>query len=207
MVDRTLDHRLGSGDDRGQAYTLEGVVSAVLVLTALLLATTAVVITPTTAGTIDRDTMAQLGTQTDDVLTAAHERGTLREAALFWNVTGGQSGWSDWRVSQECPTAADGEKLTLCELLQETFNSRFYRYNVYLDYQTKEKTTQTEPLFVQGTPGRNAVSATRSVALHDGMNLTHPSGGNLEENASEFYAEDLEDPTLVNVVQIRVVVW
>lgn len=208
MVNRPPKRRWGSGEDRGQAYTLEGVISAVLILTALLLATTAVVITPTTAGTIDRDTMAQLGTQTDDVLSAAHERDALREAALFWNTTSEQSGWpAAWQPGDDCPETIENDPLTLCVLLEETFTSRFYRYNVYLDYQTEEKTTETEPLFVQGTPGRNAITATRSIAVHDGMELTHDPGSTLSENTSRFYADDLDDPTLVNVVEIRVVVW
>jgi hypothetical protein len=208
MVDRTPKRKSRPGESRGQAYTLEGVISAVLILTALLLATTAVAITPTTAGTIDRDTMAQLGTQTDDVLSAAHERDALREAALFWNTQDGQSGWpTAWQPGDDCPETVENNSLTLCVLLEETFTSRFYRYNVYLDYQTERKTTETEPLYVQGTPGRNAVTASRSLALHDGMELTHGPEGTLGENVSQFYADDLDDPTFVNVVEIRVVVW
>jgi len=194
--------------DRGQAYTLEGVVSAILLLTALLLATNAVVITPTTEGTIDRDTMAQLGTQTDDVLAAAHERDGLQEAALFWNTTAQQSAWpTAWQPGGDCPTTVAGEPLTLCVLLEETFTSRFYRYNVFIDYQTEDLTTETEPLYIQGTPGRNAVTATRSVTLHDGMRLTGRPEGTLGNNTSRFYADDLNDPTLVNIVEIRVVIW
>jgi len=208
MVDRGQKRRVDSDMDRGQAYTLEGVVSAVLLLTALLLAMNAVVITPTTEGTIDRDTMAQLGTQTDDVLAAAHEREALQEAALFWNVQEEQSAWpAVWQPGDACPETVDANPLTLCVLLEETFTSRFYRYNVYVDYQTQEKTTETEPLFVQGTPGRNAVAATRSIALHGGMELTSSPSGTLGNNTSDFYADDLSDPTLVNVVGIRVVVW
>jgi len=208
MVTGPPKRRPPSDVDRGQAYTLEGVISAVVILTALLLATTAVVITPTTAGTIDRETMAQLGTQTDDVLATAHERDALREAALYWDSQDGQSGWpTAYQPGDACPETIADEPLTLCLLLEETFTSRFYRYNVYLDYQTRGKTTETEPLFVQGTPGRNAVTSTRSIALHDGMELTHGPGGTLGGNASKFYAEDLDDPTLVNVVEVRVVVW
>lgn len=208
MVSRGQDHRSRFDVDRGQAYTLEGVMSAVLLLTALLLATNAVVITPTTEGTIDRDTMAQLGTQSDDVLAAAHERDALKEAALFWNLEKETSAWpAAWEPGDACPETVDNSPLTLCVLLEETFTSRFYRYNVYLDYQTQMKTTETEPLFVQGTPGRNAVTATRSVALHDGMELTSDSGEPVENNTSGFYADDLDDPTLVNVIKIRVVIW
>lgn len=208
MVSRSQERRLEADVDRGQAYTLEGVMSAVLLLTALLLATNAVVITPTTEGTIDRDTMAQLGTQSDDVLAAAHERGALKEAALFWNLQKETSAWpAAWQPGDACPETVDGDSLTLCVFLEETFTSRFYRYNIYLDYQTQEKTTETEPLFVQGTPGRNAVAATRSIALHDGMKLTSDSGELLGNNTSTFYADDLGDPTLVNVIEIRVVIW
>ena len=208
MVKWSQEYWLGTDVDRGQAYTLEGVMAAVLLLTALLLATNAVVITPATEGTIDQDTMAQLGTQSDDVLSAAHERNALKESALFWDAEKEASAWpATWQPGDTCPQTADGNQLTLCVLLEETFTSRFYRYNVYLDYQTHTKTTETEPLFVQGTPGRNAVTTTRSIALHDGMELTGGSGEPIGNNTSTFYADNLDNPTLINVIKIRVVIW
>jgi len=39
------------------------------------------------------------------------------------------------------------------------------------------------------------------------MKLTSDSGELLGNNTSTFYADDLGDPTLVNVIEIRVVIW
>jgi hypothetical protein len=39
------------------------------------------------------------------------------------------------------------------------------------------------------------------------MELTSSPSGTLGNNTSDFYADDLRNPTLINVVEIRVVVW
>lgn len=190
-------------DDRGQAYTLEGIVAAILVVSSLLLALQAVVVTPTTEGTADRDTMSQIDTQADDVLAAAHEDEALAEAAL-WNAT--LSGHIDYWGARECP-----EGLDLCEMLNGTFSNRSYRYNVYVDYRTNG-TTDTRPLFVQGVPNSNAVTATHAVTLHGGMNLTgtHESTrlADLPDGVLDFYAPATDAGDLeLYMLEIRVVVW
>lgn len=188
-------------DSRGQAYTLEGIVAAILVVSALLLALQAVVVTPTTEGTADRDTMAQLDTQADDVLAAAHEREALAEAALWDNSSNGTV--QGWRVGA-CPADLD-----LCEMLEETFTNRSYRYNVYVDYRANG-TTDTNPLFEQGVPNSNAVTASHAVTLHGGMNLTGPGPDvSLADLGDEqFYASAIESNDVdLYMVEIRVVVW
>ena len=57
----------GSGD-RGQAFTLEGVVAAMMVLIALLFALEAVLVTPITTGAVDEGTQSRLGAEASDVL-------------------------------------------------------------------------------------------------------------------------------------------
>jgi hypothetical protein len=187
-------------DSRGQAYTLEGIVAAILVVSSLLLALQAVVVTPTTEGTADRDTLSQLDTQADDVLAAAHEQEALAEAALWDNDS--DATINDWQVD-DCP---DG--LGLCRMLNDTFTNRSYRYNVYVDYRANG-TTDTKPLFSQGVPNSNAVTATHAVTLHGGMNLTGPgSKPTLAELGDDFYARTVEAGDLdLYMLEIRVVVW
>lgn len=188
-------------DSRGQAYTLEGIVAAILVVSSLLLALQAVVVTPTTEGTADRDTMSQLDTQADDVLAAAHEQEALAEAALWDNSSNGTV--PGWRVGR-CPGG-----LAFCTMLEETFTNRSYRYNVYVDYRANG-TTDTKPLFEQGVPNSNAVTATHAVTLHGGMNLTGPyvPDVSLSEFERDFYVEKTDAGGLdLYMVEIRVVVW
>lgn len=188
-------------DSRGQAYTLEGIVAAILVVSALLLALQAVVVTPTTEGTADRDTMSQLDTQAGDVLTVAHEQEALAEAALWDNSSNGTV--QGWKVG-DCQVNLD-----LCSMLEETFTNRSYRYNVYVDYRANG-TTDTNVLFEQGVPNSNAVTATHAVTLHGGMNLTGPGRDmSLADLGDEhFYASAIESNDVdLYMVEIRVVVW
>jgi hypothetical protein len=188
-------------DDRGQAYTLEGIVAAILVVSSLLLALQAVVVTPTTEGTADRDTMSQIDTQADDVLAAAHEDEALAEAALWHNASNGTV--AGWDVGA-CPGG-----LSLCVMLEETFTNRSYRYNVYVDYRV-EGGTDTNPLFNQGVPNSNAVTATHAVTLHGGMNLTgqYVPDESLSEFEGDFYAPATDAGGIdLYVLEIRVVVW
>lgn len=201
-------------DTRGQAYTLEGVAAAGLVILGMLLAMQSIVITPTTEGAVDQDVTSQLGTEADDVLAAAQERGALTQAALFWDASEDEP-IDEWGRS-ECPETEDGIDLSLCTLLEETFSNRFYQYNVYIDHQVAGSSFQTEsePMFDEGAPGDSAAVATRSVALYRESTLSGhaddpPTLGEVEDDSSmDFYADNMtRDEHIHNVVEIRVVVW
>ena len=55
-------------EDRGQAFTLEGFIGALLVLSAVLFALQTVTVTPSTGGTVDQGAQASLETRAEDVL-------------------------------------------------------------------------------------------------------------------------------------------
>lgn len=216
---RSRSIRLG-GDSRGQAYTLEGFVGALILLVALLYFIQAVVLTPTTAGTIDQDVKGQLQTEAHDVLVISADRGELRGLALYWNNSSQTFAHAyNQRVgyAQEPPcTLGPTDTPEICdafgERLNDTFTSQGFVYNLYVDHQTSEiRQTNTTTVVYRGVPSSNAVTATYTLTLYDDMTLTAPEdadGRSLDDlDSSEFYAADVDDGPVYNIVEVRLVIW
>lgn len=201
-----------SRDDRGQAFTLEGVAAALLVLIAVLYTLQGIVVTPTTPGTLDRQTRAELSTQAGDLLSAAHENGSLVDAALDWNDSAATFHSDDHEVTAELGHGQEDPDSALGRMLNQTFAQRGLTYNVYVRYRNGEDTTETERVVYikRGVPTDNAVMARFSVALYDDMRLTSSTTNDplVALNESRFYARDIDSHgPLYNVVEIQVVVW
>ncbi|MDS0293145.1 DUF7288 family protein [Halogeometricum luteum] len=181
----------GNGD-RGQAFTLEGVAAAIVLLSGVLLAYQAIVLTPTTAGTVDRDVKSHLRTEAQDVLDIGHEEGELRAVALLWDASANGSvgafpesnsstsdSWSYTNASGYVEFGPSGEingygpPGRMHELLNDSFTEQGYVYNVYFDYRdaADPTTTRTVAVVDRGTPTDNAVTASVTVTLYDHMRL------------------------------------
>lgn len=208
-------------DERGQAYTLEGLVGALVILTALLYAMQAVVLTPTTAGTVDQDVKAQLRVEAHDVLVVSADRGELADLALNWNNSTGTFahayddvvGYSQNPPCTMGPPADPRPCEAFGERLDDTFSSQGFTYNLFVDYRnaTDVRETDTATAVYRGVPSSNDVVATYTVVLYDNMTLTSPENANgrtLEELGSEeFYADDIDPGPVYNVVEVRLVLW
>lgn len=205
-------------DDRGQAYTLEGVIGALLVLAAVLFALQSVIITPTTSGTVDEDVRSELRQQARDILviSAQNESFGLSELARYWhesqltffNATNPRIGYGSSRPPRH-----------VGRMLNETFAERSRLYNVYLRYQPANASGETleTPVVYRGEPSRNAVVASYSVTLYDNQTLTSPTASSVElwrydtnaTNGEDGYypVPDAIDGPVYNVVEVRVIVW
>lgn len=218
--------RRNSGDrgqnsgDRGQAYALEGIASALLLLIAVIYALQSVVVTPTTPGTLDHETRAELSTQADDVLAAASNNDSLRAIALYWNTS---STLHNRTFSNPTPDERSvdpgfgygqhdlpGE---LGAMLNQTFSQRGLSYNVFVRYRLNDSVndwTETDRVVLvkRGVPTDNAVSSTYTFTLYDSMRLTSPSSDKTLVGEDRFYAPDI-DPNgpVYNIVTVRLVVW
>jgi len=209
-------------DSRGQAFTLEGLFSAVIVMTALYLALQAVIITPTTGGAVDPGVREELQAQADDSLVVAAEAESGSLSALVRN-------WSQSRrtfTGAVNPRIGYGQRTppgTLGELLNETFSERDRQYNVEMRYLADAPggATNTTTIVDRGTPSDSAVIATHKVTLYDNMTLTSPSAGPAElwqydtdptgnpvDWQSGYYPvpNAVEGP-VYNIVEVRVIVW
>jgi len=207
-------------DDRGQAFALEGVLGAMLLFTALLFSMQAVILTPTTAGTVDQDVKSQLRSTAHDNLVVAGENGELEHLARYWNNGSGRFAHAydtavgyGWEAP--CSLGPSGDS-PACEAfgerLNETLSGRGFTYNLVLDYRSKDlQQTNSTRVVYRGVPSSNAVTATYTVILYDDMTLTSPAGADgpplIGRGANEFYASDIDPGPVYNVVEVRLVVW
>ena len=206
--------------DRGQAYTLEGFISAMIVLMAILLALQSVVITPTTGGLADRTAQSQVQQETQDALVVAaaadhDEKKNLSEMVRYWND-------SDSADPSEFHNPSESDSVTgyynasnqtelydefvLGEILSDRFTERGMSYNVELVYWNKsEDEYESEYLVYQGES--EAVTASYMVTLFEDDPLTG-GPGTVDENDDYPIPRATDDDSKVyNVVEVRVAVW
>jgi hypothetical protein len=202
---------------RGQAFTLEGVVAALVIVAALAMSLQAVVVTPTTRGTVDEDVRTGLRQQADDALslTASNEPTDLSYLIRYWQPNGQTFAEAE---NPQIGYGMAGPPLLLGRLLNTTFTERGYLYNVEVVYRTGDPGRDRRLTMVrQGTPDENAVVASHAVTLYDNETLTSPDAGaaelweydtTLADGDGGYYpVPDVIDGPVYNHVEVRVVVW
>jgi hypothetical protein len=203
--------------DRGQAYVLEGVLGALLVVIAILFAVQTSVLTPTTGGGVTPETRSQLQTTADDLLVVSATNGTPGLAAQVRRWDPGNRSFAGARGPRSGYTA-DGPPGDFGTLLANTFSETGRRYNVAVRYRAAEgPDAGTVYMVYQGDPPESAVAATHTVTLLDNMTLTGSAAtstelweydANATDNDDGYYPiPDAVDGPVYNVVTVRVVVW
>lgn len=189
---------------RGQAYTLEGVLAAIVVVTATVYGLSAVDTGPFQTGTEQRT--AELDTRAADLLSLAAETGALQNATRCYSVgaptlNGNQTG-----------SSTEFERM-----LNHTFDRQGDEYNLYLSYWDRDANDRETALVSQATnqnaadnPAGAAV-ATETVTLTDDMptRIGDCSGtGPALSVVDDYFAPDARPDSIVyNVVEVRLVVW
>lgn len=206
--------------DRGQAYTLEGVVAALVVLAGVFFAIQATTAAPQAAGASSLQAEQHDRSLTASELVSADDE-TIRRALLYWDGSAGAfhcttgesyyTGAAD--DSGSCPSSDAVPPLPFGESIADALGPG-YTYNVILAYNdTTDRATRR--MVYQGEPGDGAIRATTTVVLTDGHNLTAQDGTETDQTLGEsgsFYAPDLEttgaeEEHLYNVVHVEVVAW
>ena len=201
--------------DRGQAYTLEGFISAMIVLMAILLALQSVVITPTTGGLADRTAQSQVQQETQDALVVAaaadhDEKKNLSEMVRYWDDSADPSEFHNPSESDSVTGYYNASNQTelydefvLGEILSDRFTERGMSYNVELVYQN-ESEYESEYLVYQGES--EAVTASHMVTLFEDQELE--DGTRLGDEDHDYPIPRATDNSKVyNVVEVRVAVW
>lgn len=200
--------------DRGQAYTLEALIAALLLVTAVLFAMQSVVITPTSAGQ-DRDVSAQQHQMASDALSTAANDGELSRLVRFWDCSDG--GFSHGTFISGSPadqwmeTEGYPSDLAPIEDVGETLNYTFdagTRYNLELVYTNASGGQEVSRIVYQGTPGDDVVTASHTVAITEGQQVT----GRAEDSETVGGCDDPAIPEagsgpVHNVVEVRLVLW
>ncbi|WP_135819973.1 DUF7288 family protein [Halostella litorea] len=185
-------------DDRGQAFTLEGFIGSMLILTAVLFALQSVIITPTTSGTVDRDVQSGIEREAEDVLAQQRNKGTLKEQVL--NVS--EDGYNGEPSTGYAPSNPPGD---FGETLNGTFSRRGRVYNVIVEFRSvSNKTTNTgvnsavKNMVYRGVPSDSAVVASETVTIYDDE----------VSNPDDFPVPDTAPGSPVyTVAEVRLVVW
>lgn len=203
---------MGSADDRGQAYTIEGVIGAIVIASALVLGLQAVDIAPWTNDSTDRETEA-LRVQAQDVLAAAEDRDALRTAATC--IAGDGDGTPHPAVAAG-DVGSDNDRASLGILLNRTLDANDNRYTVYIDF-PENGTINTTPITPERTATRPSVTVTRQIPLFDSdpvLAFDEDAGecvpaedSDSLANESVYVANQNDTSDLYAVVRIRVVAW
>lgn len=190
-------------DDRGQAYTLEGVLGAILVVTAVVYGLQAIDTRAWQSQTAQET--QQLQYRAGDMLTVAGESGALREATLCYRdsrrISGGDS---------------QAQRSEFEDMLNQTFDSQGDQYNLYFSWNgTDNRETTIVSSLTEDSADRappSVATASTTVTLTDDMprrigDKCNANGPEIQD-ASDFYIEDVNGPsTVYNVVEVRLVVW
>lgn len=204
--------------ERGQAFTLQGVIGAIILLMAVLVALQALIVTPTTSGTVDADVTNDLRQQANDILITVAENDTFdistlvrywdRSDRTFYGALNDRVGYGE-----------QGPPKLFGTLLSETFTERSRFYNIQMQYLPTNETGEfaTYPIVYQGEPADHAVVATYTVTLFDRQTLTGPTASDIElqnVDADPFDGDDgyypipnAVDGPIYNIVKVRVIVW
>lgn len=192
---------------RGQAFTLEAIVAAIVVVGGLLFALQVSGVTSLAASTSSQQVLDQQEAVAGGVLDAAAANGTIGPTVRYWDDESGtfHGPTDDGLYTTGPPTAFGG-------LLNETLDGRNVGFNVDLYYANGTTGTIERTALVRyGTPSDDATRATRLVTLYDDDRLVAANGTRTDTtlaNASTFYVPDRypNGPTY-NVVRVEVVVW
>ena len=189
---------------RGQAYTLEGVLAAILVVTATVYGLE-VIDTRAWEDETQGETQ-QLAYQASDVLSIASESGALRDAVLCYR--------------EGRPIDGNRER-TLTEferMLNHTFDSQAQQYNLYFSYWNTSDQRETR-LVSEGSEGSNDGPPTSTADASTTVTITDDTRRRIGDECGpipltvkddqEFYiSEDVApDSPLYNIVEVRLVVW
>lgn len=158
-----------TGDEtRAQAFTLEGFVSAIVILTAVLFALQTVVITPSTGGSVDRAAMAQDEQEVRDIVIVAGEKGNLSDLVRHWEgiewAGDDAAGPAAYNTSQFRELSHFGKVLD-----EQVVNASGKSYNV--DF-IGEDGTSVPIVRMGGGASDSVVTASYMVPIHEEQNLT-----------------------------------
>lgn len=196
--------------ERGQAFTLEAFVAALVLLSCVAFALHVTGVTPTSASTANEGDGSQHEGIAAGVLESAAANDSLRPALLYWNGTDGafHNASESYYVSRSPP-----EELAFGRQLEWAYGDRPVRYNVDVYYyNATDGDVERQTLVDHGTPSDDAVRAVETVTLFDDDPLYRADGtpGNVtvSDPESGFYAPDASpDGPVYNVLRVEVVVW
>lgn len=187
---------------RGQTFTLEGVLAALVVLAGVAFALQAAVLSPGAGGAtsqpVDEGDLSS-------VVSDAAQSGSLKRAVLFWSSGFHGANPEEFYTS---PLGSLGTAPTFLRTLDTALDDTL-GVNVIITYRDSAGDRHGQRMVYQGSPGETSVRAATTLTVYDDDVLYSPSGPTSTTVApSVFYAEDTSPGTSVYaVLEVEVVVW
>lgn len=204
-------------DDRGQAFTLEGFIAALLLLASLAFVLQSTGVTPLSSSTSSQHVENQQAAMAGGLLDIARADGSLRPALLYWNDANGTFHGTEPPASGDGYYMACGMPTAFGDHLARTFDDQGLACNVIVRYvNSTTGDVATRRMIYVGAPTDTAMRAVASITLYDDDTLYAadgtPTGTTLTSIASDpsaaFYAPDADpDGPVYNVVRVEVIVW
>jgi len=193
--------------DRGQVFTLEAFVAALLLLSSVVFVLQVTAATPLSPSTSNQHVENQESMVASGLLDTAAAKGALRSTLLYWDANA--SGFHNASVKGYYLTCAFDTPFG--DMLNRTFEARGTACDVNLRSVGVDGTIHSRKLVYVGDPTDNAVRVTTTITLYDDDVLLdangNPTGTTLAESKT-FYAPDVApDGPLYNVVEVEVIVW
>lgn len=206
--------------DRGQAYTIEGVIGAIVVVSAVVLGLQAVDIAPWADDSADRE-LDSLRDRVADTLAAAEDRDALQTAAVC--IDGDGTATPHPAVAAGSADSEDTRD-QLGSLLNRSLEEPGVRYTVSVEqYNDSLRQTRLTP---DREPTSASVSVSRTVVLLED-DLVHefdsdagacrPAtvdggeqtlGERFDEDPDDIYLDsDTNDGSIYAVIRVRVIAW
>jgi len=194
---------------RGQAHALEGIIASLILVSSIVFALQVTAVTPLSASTSNQHIENQQQATAEGVLAIADDNGSLARTTLYWDES--NASFHDLQGGSFYTNDEEVTGFVLGQLLNQEFGDRGVAFNVNLIYRTSSGDRRTRQMVYRGAPSDNAVTATRTVTLHDDDELVTANGsdtGTTVDESGTFYAPDASPGTNVyNVIRVEVVVW
>lgn len=198
-----------STDTRGQAYTLEGVVAAGLLIGALVVVTQSAALTPLSASNTDYQIQYQQQLHATDVLDTSKENGALRQALLYYDTDN-----ATFVGSPETQTyyTTPPTETRFGKTLTEVFINRQTAVNVNLYWEGTDGTENSLTYLDMGEPSDTAITATQTVVLTKDDQVVAPAETTLDtvarsEDLEYAIPEGIETDYMYRTVKIEITVW
>ncbi|MFB6150715.1 MAG: hypothetical protein ABEJ40_02805 [Haloarculaceae archaeon] len=206
-------------DTRGQAFSLEAVISSFILLGALLFALQSVVVVPGSSGDLDASTRADLRQQASDILVTTARADANDLSTLVRNWSQSRQTFAD-AVNRYIGYGPERPPGAFGEMLNQTFTQRGHLYDVNVVYRQRNLSNGTGrvPMVDRGKPSDQAVTASYTLTLYDNQTLTARNASrnvelwqydtNATNNVDGYYPiPNAVDGPVYNVVEVRIVVW
>lgn len=194
---------------RGQAYTLEGVVAAGLLIGALVIVTQSAALTPLSASNTDYQIQYQQQLHATDILDTSKENGALREALLYYDADN-----STFIGSPETQThyTAPPTDTRFGQTLTDVFINRQTAVNVNIHWIDTTGAENTVRYLDMGEPSDSAITATQSIVLTKDDHVAAPAETTLgdiarDENLEYAVSEGIQTDYMYRTLKVEITVW